>query len=742
MATKREIDMLGLDYALKFTAAYQQGSKQNKYIRETLCDDLQFPAVLVSPRTSDILCGKRMYPEVGYSPQYGGMGYYFDATSWEGENAVANYTSDELLEWNSLKKFWETEATAVKCFNSFSDEMKNRLWDKYDGGNVLRHPAYPLYRMAGLQMDYKKLIDNGIIGLELEINQLIEKAKDDEAKMFYTSAIKSVKRIRTCISHYILDAKKLPDTEKKRKMIAALSGLLDHAPKTFHEGIQLILLVQTITGTINFGRMDIVLGNLLVNDLDNTVMTWEEGIEIMQNFYTVLEEEIWHFDARIIVGGLGRTNVAAADKFAMLAMETTDSLSLPMPQLSLRFYEGQNSELLEKAYDVIGNGKTFPILYNDDVNVSAVEKAFHVDRQTAEQYLPFGCGEYMIEKQSCGTPNVIINLQRCLELAMNNGRCLRFNDQRSPDYGNIETYTNFEQLWSAYENTVNYFLEAGAKGQESIYKITGQECPFSLISVFYDDCLAAGRSIFDGGIKYLGGTCETYGNNNTADSLTAIDELIFKASKYSGAELLTALKANWEDFDSIHKSFKDAPKFGNDNDIADAMQARVHEQVCLGTSNVAKNTSLHHWLVVIINNNHNTLWGKETSASADGRKNGEPLAPGNSAAAGADKSGLSALLNSQAKPDPTIHAGAVHNVKLSANFPKKNRNLYHSLFRSYFKKGGTQTMVTVTSRADLEAALETPEKYSNLLVRVGGFSARFIDLDKPTQMEILSRTEH
>jgi pyruvate-formate lyase len=95
-----------------------------------------------------------------------------------------------------------------------------------------------------------------------------------------------------------------------------------------------------------------------------------------------------------------------------------------------------------------------------------------------------------------------------------------------------------------------------------------------------------------------------------------------------------------------------------------------------------------------------------------------------------------------AKPDPSIHAGAVQNVKLTPSLPRQHRTLYHALFNTCFEQGGTQTMVTVTSRDDLLAALEHPEKFANLLVRVGGFSARFIDLDPATQQEILSRTEH
>jgi pyruvate-formate lyase len=745
MAIQRPIRALGLDYVRRFTSAFQEGSKLDSFRREILCEDVQFPAVLVSPRPSDLLAGKRLYPEVGYSLQYGGLGYYADFWAWEVAMKEADYSAEELSEWASLREFWEKEATAVRCDREFAPEIHRRLPEKYDRPESLALPALPLFRMAGLQLDYGKLVSHGIAGLEQMVRSSRENPPDERADGFYASVLASLGRLRRCVEHYRHEAQKLEAAGPggaASEMRKALEGLLERAPATFHEALQLILLVSTMASTLSFGRLDVVLGPYLCRDLDAGTMTWAGALRLMQNFYSILEEEILHFDARIIVGGQGRENEAAADRFAMLAMETTESLSLPLPQLTLRFYSGQNPALLEKAYDVIGKGKTFPMLYNDDVNVPAVAKAFAVDLETAREYLPFGCGEYMIHHRSCGTPNAIINLQRCLESALNHGRCLRTGRIIGPDFGDLSSHTTFEALWSAFTRTVDFFLEPLAMAQDSIYRTLGPECPYSLVSLLYDDCLVRGRPIFDGGIRFLGGTNESYGNTNAADSLTAIGKLVYQERICTAEELLSALGEDWNGHELLRRRFKDAPKFGNDDAVADAMVQRVHNHVCKGTSAAARNTNLHHFLVVVINNNHNTLWGKWTSASADGRKHGEPLAPGNAPGAGCDRSGLSAVLNSQAKPDPSIHAGAVQNVRLTNSFPSLYRPLYHALFNAYFQQGGTQAMITVTNRDDLLDALAHPENYANLLVRVGGFSARFIDLDRATQEEILSRTEH
>ncbi len=108
---------------------------------------------------------------------------------------------------------------------------------------------------------------------------------------------------------------------------------------------------------------------------------------------------------------------------------------------------------------------------------------------------------------------------------------------------------------------------------------------------------------------------------------------------------------------------------------------------------------------------------------------------------GADKEGPSAMLNSLAKLDTSIHAGGgVQNIKLSHELFKQHLPELRALLRTFFEQGGQQYMLTVLNRYDLEQALVEPEKYKNLFVRVGGFSARFITLDRDVQQEILSRT--
>ncbi|MBQ5985648.1 MAG: pyruvate formate-lyase, partial [Clostridia bacterium] len=184
----------------------------------------------------------------------------------------------------------------------------------------------------------------------------------------------------------------------------------------------------------------------------------------------------------------------------------------------------------------------------------------------------------------------------------------------------------------------------------------------------------------------------------------------------------------------------DAEKYGNDQDGADAMAVDLHEYVCRTVRDLAPQVGLHSYMVVIINNEANTVLGRFTAASADGRKARESMANANNPAGGTDQNGVTAMLNSLVKLRTDIHAGAVQNMTFSPELFNDNRPVLRALLQTYFDNGGPQCMINVLHRGDLEDAMAHPERHQSLLVRVGGFSARFVTLSPDVQREIASRT--
>ena len=259
-------------------------------------------------------------------------------------------------------------------------------------------------------------------------------------------------------------------------------------------------------------------------------------------------------------------------------------------------------------------------------------------------------------------------------------------------------------------------------------------------SLLFDDCVERGKALFDGGLRRLGGTVENYGNINTADALTAVKAVVYDRKLVTAQALSAALAADFEGNERLRQLLLAQPKYGNDHPDADGMLCRLHTDICTRIRDCAATAGLDSYLAVIINNELNAVFGLGTGASADGRRAGEYMANGNNPMSGRDVSGVTAMLSSLTKPDTHIHAGAVQNLRFSREMFTTHRKQLEHLLCTYFEQGGAQAMITVLSRGDLEAALREPEKYRHLIVRVGGFSARFVDLNPVVQKELLART--
>lgn len=729
-----------------FTQSYLRYRDAPIAIREAKCLEQMYPYIFEDIKAGDKFAGRIKMSLIGFSPEPGGLGYYCNTPAIRRILEENDYPDAFRAEMEDIIAFWEKEKTQAKVRDAFQPEIAKAL--PGDGWDREPLAAAPLYRMAGSYLDYGKLLDNGIEGLEKTVAKRKEsaRAQGEETELFEAMEM-ALQLLSGCCMHYHRQALRMAeaqeDAEKKaewEKISEALKNISSQKPQTLREAMQLMWLYALISGTINYGRMDVLLGEYLAKDLEEQRLTMEQGQELFNGLWQLIADRRTTWNGRVILGGRGRKNERNADRAALLAMEASRVIKEAEPQLTLRFYEGMDSRLMEKALETIGEGRTYPMLYNDDVNIPAVSNAFRIGIEEAEDYVPFGCGEYVINHKSFGSPNGVINLLKVLEITLHNGKDGVTGKEAGIRTGNFTDFKSFEELWEAYTRQVQYFAAALAVQEELEYRVMGETAPCLYLSMLYDDCIERGKAIFAGGIKYLGGTLETYGNINTADSLTAIKEMVYEKKLLTPERLLKALDADFEGYDKEKHLLENAPKYGNDDPKADDMAVKVHEHICNTVRAQIEKVKLHSYLVVIINNSANTTMGQFTAASADGRKKGMYMANANNPWSGNDKKGLTAMLNSLVKLRPDFHAGAVQNMKFSPELFRDGGAVVKSVLKTYFDNGGTQAMISVVSREDLEQAMIHPEKYNNLFVRVGGFSARFVELEKAVQREIASRT--
>lgn len=730
------------DLELEFTNAYRQNMHEHPAIREAHCLQVLFPRVFQELQPGDILAGSTRYRQIGFGLENasGGPGYYCYAHNLRSEMENSQITGVVRDQLEAAIDLWATEATIEgKLVASLPEDVK-----KFTSNEIASMGG----RLSGAMMDFEKLMRIGLPGLREEVRRSKDRAiRHGGDNQLFEGMNMALDLLVDICNRYAAQAHKLAAATEDEswevellQIAGNLEKITESVPQSLREGIQLYWLYALISGVVNYGRMDIALGDLLVKDLESGVLTEAQALELIMAFWQKIADRHIFFNGRVILGGKGRSNETNADRFALLAMEATRRVIETEPQLTLRFYKGQNPALMAKALDVIAEGRTYPMLYNDDANIPAVANAFGIDEVEAANYLPYGCGEYVLDHRSFGSPNCGFSMLKALEATLNNGRNLQTGDELGLALGEFSSFETYDELLAAYKKQIEHHLFYLARRHALEYKAENESAAFLYVSMLYDDCIQKGRSIVDRGPVYTGGIVETFGMVNTADSLAAIKKLVYEEKLMTQEQMLRALKADFEGYEREHRLMKAAPKYGNDNDYVDAIMKEVSLHAATACQALGDRVGLDYFLVVNINNFANVSFGNATAASADGRQAGSPFANGNTPTAGNDTKGVTAFMNSIVKPDPSVHAGYVHNMKFSKQMFTKERIKLEALLNTYFAKGGTQAMITVVSRGDLENAMREPEKYRNLIVRVGGFSARFVELNRQVQMDIINRT--
>ena len=718
-----------------YTNVHKANSSNNKAVREVECLKVLFPRLFRSIESNDLIAGRLDFLPIGFGSvtSIGGVGHY---CVFHKLRAFKKHlkTDQEKARVDILYDYWQDhDVKSIYCQDVLNEDTTGRFID-------CKYPFMATARLSGMMLDYQKLVTLGIPGL-IKLIQSYPNNEFMQACLECMDILKSVikKQIDLVDACITVDEKRRQDLDLMKK---DLKYILNHKPATFHQALQLFWLYALCAGCINYGRMDIVLGPFLKHDIDTGIIDEDEAYRYLKSLWRMIENRRTTVNGRIIVGGKGREDVEACDEFTRICLRVCKDTRYVEPQFTLRFDSTTPSDIMDMAYECIASGATYPTLYNDDVNVPAVMYGMRVDEKTAEQYIPFGCGEFVIQGKSVGTPNTLLNLVKIMQLALNEGYDPMDHVYKAGPVKvlPLSSFTTFEEFYDQYKALLDYYFDLSVYCQKHSYEVMNREGSFLFNSILMDDCLSRQKALLDGGVQILGGTNETYGNINASDALYAIKTLVYDQKKYSLEELNQAALHNFKGYEFLHKEILALPKYGNDIDSVDMMANDLFEYVAKGIRNRGIENGMDYYLIVISNNQTNTDWGHQTDASLDGRLKGVFMNPANNPQGFAARSGPTAVLNSLSKFKAKYHGGSVQNIKFTPRMMHEDKDKVKLLFKTYFKKGGCQLMVTVVDHGQLEDAQRHPEKYPDLIVRVAGYSAIFVNLTKDVQDELLSRT--
>jgi formate C-acetyltransferase len=683
------------------------------------------------------------------------------------------YISDEdkKIMREELFPFWEGQSVDEYCEQQYREAGMWELSGKSyvtdcsyhaTNGGGDSNPGYDVILMKKGMLDIVREAKEHLAELDYE-------NPDDMDKIyFYKSLIDTAEGVMIYAKRLSAYAAELAAKETNPQRKAELEKISEvnarvpaHKPETFWEAIQAVWTVESLliveenqTG-MSIGRVDQYMYPFFKADIEAGRMTEYEAFDLAGCMLVKMSEMMWitsegasKFFAgyqpfvNMCLGGVTRDGLDATNDLTYLLMDAIRHVKVYQPSPAARVHNKSPQKYLKKIVEVIRAGMGFPAIHFDDAHIKMM-LAKGCSIEDSRDYCLMGC----VEPQKSGrlyqwTSTAYTQWPICIEMVLNHGVPLWYGKQVCPDMGALESFDTYEKFDAAVKELIKYITKWSSVGTVISQRIHRQLAPKPLMSMMYEGCMESGRDVSAGGAMYNFGPGVVWSGLAThADSMAAIKKLVYDEKKYTLAELNEALKAEFKGYDQVKADCLAAPKYGNDDDYADII---VNDLVNFTEREHRKFKTLYsvlsHGTLSISNN---TPFGQLLGASANGRDAWMPLSDGISPTQGADFKGPTAIIKSVSKmPTDSMNIGMVHNFKLMSGLldtPEGEAGII-TLIRTASVMGNGEMQFNYLDNDTLLDAQKHPEKYRDLVVRVAGYSAFFVELCKDVQDEIISRT--
>ncbi|MEH6954199.1 choline trimethylamine-lyase [Neobacillus drentensis] len=624
------------------------------------------------------------------------------------------------------------------------------------------NPGYDVILMKKGMLDIQQEAKDHLAKLDYENPEDIEKI------YFYKSVIDTTEGVMIYAKRLSAYAAELAAKETNPKRKAELLKISEvnarvpaHKPETYWEAIQAVWTIESLlvveenqTG-MSIGRVDQYMYPLYKADIESGRMSDYEAFELSGCMLIKMSEMMWvtseggsKFFAgyqpfvNMCVGGVTRDGRDATNELTYLLMDAVRHVKIYQPSLAARIHNKSPQKYLKKIVEVIRSGMGFPACHFDDAHIKMM-LAKGVSIEDARDYCLMGC----VEPQKSGrlyqwTSTAYTQWPICIELVLNHGVPLWYGKKVTPDMGDLSQFKTYEDFEKAVKEQIKYITKWSSVATVISQRIHKVMAPKPLMSIMYEGCMESGRDVSAGGAMYNFGPGVIWSGLATyTDSMAAIKKLVFEDKKYTLQQLNEALKADFVGYEQIRTDCLNAPKYGNDEDYADLIASDlVHFTEIEHRKYKTLYSVLSHGTLSISNN---TPFGQLTGASANGRRAWLPLSDGISPSHGSDVKGPTAIIKSISKmANDSMNIGMVHNFKLMSGLldtPEGEEGII-TLLRTASVLGNGEMQFNYLDNNTLIEAQKHPERYRDLIVRVAGYSAFFVELCKDVQDEIISRT--
>lgn len=754
-----------LDRARLITESYRQTEGEPEVLRRAKALDHILKNMTIYIRNKERIVGDcvrdhscfPLYPEINIEWLWN-----------EVHNGLSNMiNSQEKEDLKDIINYWKGKTIEERIRASIPDALK----DYVDFNGLCQ---------CSITHAKSSILPNFEVLLEFGLNHILQKAemklnnlKDDfknqhaqiyiEQRQFLEAVIISCKAVVNFAHRYANLARELARVEpddKRKKELEAISETCDWVPanpsRTLREAMQSLWFVFLVHGMIELSRqgcglrLDYLMFPFYRKDKNEGRITREEAQELTEFLILKIEElgqiiktEVGGAGANmfktITIGGVSPEAEDATNEFSFIVLDAAREMRTIDVDVAIRYHPKIDHNLILNAIDVIRTGVGYPKFFNDNVMIPVmVERGWSL--KDARSYSIGGCVGRVLPGKAVGVGRVnigIINLTKCLELALNQGKDPVTNKDIGSKTPDPMTFNRIEDVIEAYLDQVRFVCEKVVKIDniaQSFY-INYMPKPFTsaLIDGCIDNTMDCTKHVYDPFTNLL--CC---GNTNVADSIAAMKKLVFDDKLISMKELLGTLKNNWKGREDLRQRFLRAPKFGNDDDYVDLIMREITHR---SEEELEKIVDYYGWPCLFDGSIAGGYypWGRKTGATPDGRKAKETLSDGvMSPMAGRDYKGPTAVIKSTSKISPTW--SYLSNQKFMPHYLEgNNKKLFADYLRTWSNLGNWHIQFNVVDKKTLLKAQEHPERYQDLIVRVAGYSAYFIDLSKGIQDDIIAR---
>ncbi len=692
---------------------------------------------------------------------------------------IDDKTKDDL---RSIHEFWRGK--------TLMDEMVSKMDFDHTKASNLANGTYflNLYMFGGVGhfvINYDRLLADGY---KKTLDNLSDKIKNYEEGSSEYNTIKAMMittegalaYIKNYFEAYTKLAQDEVDEKKKTEYMAIANNLkviYEGAPKNIWQAMQLchisymITLIESNGHSISYGRMDQYLLPFYNEDMKNNTFSKAFIQELIEAYYikmgiqTKLRDAVTAFantgrgfgGESLTLGGVKVDGSDATNDLTMMMLDATAHTRMMVPWTCVRFHENTPHDLKVKTFNVIKAGCGHPKVFNDQSAIEA-QLRYGRDIETARDYAVVGCVEITNPGREFGWHDAAyFNNAKVFEYAINDGKTLfpleqeivAAGDRVGLATGDLSTFKSIDEVKQSYVKQLDYFTSLMKDTLDVMEETHKNMCPTPYVSTFFDNCVDTATDMSAGGCEFNHTGPQGSGIATIADSLIVIDQLVFKKQKYTGAELLKALQDNFEGHEKLYALVNSAkmPHYGNDDDYADEFAKFVFDSYCESIERFT-NTRGGSYKPGVYGVSSNVIFGMLTGPSIDGRKCAEPISdnmgPVHTAGGSHDIEGPTAVANSASKLD---HPRAANGTLLNWKFNPTNvsgktgtENLI-TLLDKYFDRKGMHSQFNIMSTETMKDAFENPDNYRDMLVRVAGYSAYFVELSQPLQLDLIARTE-